>query len=511
MKPPGKLFLTLPIIKPILHFGPGFRLGLGLLIQIAGSALFLPDASAQWAGSMAATVATNTPEARAAALKLGVGRWIWTTNFTDKQTCRFWYAFNLPATNRVRSGVLRITADNLYRVYLDGRQIGEGANWKTLTDYDLVWLLTPGDHVLTVEGFNDGLEAGVLLGLNVEFVNGEKMQILSDSSWRVVPGHVRNWQRRVRPGNDWPAASEVGALGQRPWWLTPFSITTTPPLRPVELHFWQAGWFIVSVLAVCLVALGLSLYLMTQLVVRNRAQQMLERERVRIARDIHDDLGSRLTELLLLGEVSRREQLQDSHTLAQINQICDKARGLSHAMDEVVWAVNSRRDTLRDFVSYVCKHAQLYLQATPIRCRLDVEPEIPAVALDLPVRRNLFLAVKEALNNAAKHSEAGELFLRIHRRNQKLSVVVEDNGKGFDPATADAVRNGMTNMQERMNEVGGTCQVMSGLGSGCWVEFSVPMNFKRPTRWRPWLRARSQEDPEELKNSYPNPAARTSE
>jgi signal transduction histidine kinase len=189
--------------------------------------------------------------------------------------------------------------------------------------------------------------------------------------------------------------------------------------------------------------------------------------------------------------------------LDQINQICDKARGLSHAMDEVVWAVNSRRDTLRDFVSYVCKHAQQYLQATTIRCRLDVEPELPAVALALPVRRNLFLAVKEALNNAAKHSRAGELFLRIHRRQQKLAVVVEDNGKGFDPATADLLRNGITNMQERMNEIGGTCQVLSGLGSGCWVEFLVPLNFKRPPRWRPWSRTRMPEDPEALKNSYP--------
>ena len=455
---------------------------------------------------MPATIATNNPEAQAVALKLGVGRWIWTTNFTDKQTCRLWRAFNLPATNRVRQAILRITADNLYRVFLDGRQIGEGANWKALTDYDLVWLLNPGDHVLAVEGFNDGAEAGVLLGLNVEFVNGDKMQILSDSTWRIVAEPVRNWQKRVRPGPNWGAANEVGAIGQTPWsWWWPFAIVSLPPLRPVELHFWQAGWFIVGVLTVCLVALGLSLYLMAQLMVRNRAQQMLERERVRIARDIHDDLGSRLTELLLLGEVSRRDQSQDSQTLEQINQICDKARGLAQAMDEVVWAVNSRRDTLRDFVSYVCKHAQLYLQTTPIRCRLDVEPELPAVALELPVRRNLFLAVKEALNNAAKHSEAGELFLRIHRRNQKLSVVVEDNGKGFDPITADVARNGITNMQERMNEIGGTCQVLAGLGSGCLVEFSVPLNFKRPPRWRPWARSRSHEDPEALRNNYPAP------
>jgi glucose-6-phosphate-specific signal transduction histidine kinase len=152
-------------------------------------------------------------------------------------------------------------------------------------------------------------------------------------------------------------------------------------------------------------------------------------------------------------------------------------------LDEVVWAVNSRRDTLRDFVNYVCKYALIYLDPTPIRCRLDVEPEIPPDAFDLPVRRNLFLAVKEALNNAVKHSEAGELFLRIHRNNQKLVVVVEDNGRGFDPAQAGAERNGMTNMSQRMSEVGGECSVASQPGSGCLVEFTVPLARSRRLAW----------------------------
>src|ERR1017187_3017180 len=133
-------------------------------------------------------------------------------------------------------------------------------------------------------------------------------------------------------------------------------------------------------------------------------------------------------------------------------------------------SVNSRRDTLRDFAIYVCKYAQFFLNSAPIRCRLDVEPEIPPATFDLPVRRNLFLAVKEALNNAAKHSEASEVFLRLYRHNQKLTVVVEDNGRGFDPAQADAARNGMTNMTQRMGEIGGFFTVVSQPGSGCRVE-----------------------------------------
>ena len=200
--------------------------------------------------------------------------------------------------------------------------------------------------------------------------------------------------------------------------------------------------------------------------------------------------GRGLTKLVLLGEVVQSEFQGDSETRLQIAQLCEKARSLSHTMDEVVWAVNSRRDTLRDFATYMCKYAQSFLESSPIRCRLDVEQDIPAVAFDLPVRRNLFLAVKEAINNAAKHSEATELYLRIHRQGEGLKVVVEDNGKGFDPTLADPERNGLGNMAERMAEVGGSCRIWGEPGGGCRVEFELPAlrGQREPhwLRWGPW-------------------------
>jgi signal transduction histidine kinase len=107
---------------------------------------------------------------------------------------------------------------------------------------------------------------------------------------------------------------------------------------------------------------------------------------------------------------------------------------------------------------------------------------MPATPFDLPVRRNLFLAVKEALNNAAKHSAADELFLRIYRRGQKLSVAVEDNGRGFKPNATDGERNGMSNMVERMAEIGGTCELSTQPGGGCLIVFTVPLPSKKH-RW----------------------------
>jgi signal transduction histidine kinase len=246
-------------------------------------------------------------------------------------------------------------------------------------------------------------------------------------------------------------------------------------LRPVEQEFWQRGWFQAALLSVAVVAVLVCLRLMARLAVQSRAQAMLQRERARIARDIHDELGARLTELVLEGEVAQTELPAGSDARPKLAALCEKARALSGAMDEVVWVVNSGRDTLRDFATFACKHAQRFLDPTPIRCRLDVETDLPEGVFELPVRRNLLLAVKEALNNAAKYSGASELLLRIHRRGQTVLVVVEDNGVGFNQQLADATRNGLSNMAQRMREVGGQCRIASSAGTGCRVEFLVPL------------------------------------
>jgi signal transduction histidine kinase len=407
-----------------------------------------------------------------------LGQWIWETNTTDKQICRFWKSFEIPSDAKISTATVRITVDNGYTLYLDGREIGRGSDWRTVSEYDITRLLEPGHHVLAVDAFNDRLQAGLIFGLNIQLVNEERssIDVVSDQTWRVVPNTERGWINRRTPQPGWHPAIVVGSLGQLPWKPWPFGLSVEPPLGPILVHFWQTGWFQLTLVSVCTVAVLFCLWLMTQLTAQSQAQRFLQIERARIARDIHDDLGARLTHLVLLGEVAQSELPADSGARAQFGQICEKARELSQAMDEIVWAVNSRRDTLRDFSTYVCKYAKYFLDSTTIRCRLDVEPDIPAAPFDLPVRRNLLQAVKEALNNAAKHSGASEVFLRIYRHNQKITVVVEDNGRGFDPEQLDYARNGMINMSQRMSEIGGHFALVSQPGNGCRVEFTVPLN-----------------------------------
>ncbi len=408
----------------------------------------------------------------------GVGEWIWGSETHDKQTCRLWRAFDVPAGAKVSTARMRISVDNGYRLMLDGREVGTGSDWRSITEYDLGRMLSPGHHVVAVEGFNDNREAGMQFGMKVELADGKVIEFLSDSKWRVAPNGENGWENRLEAPSNWEWAQPVSALLPRPGYKqeripTMLLKVAVPP--PVQLRFWQGVWFQVVLWGVVAFALMFSLRLMARLAVQSKAQDLLHRERARIARDIHDELGARLTELALEGEVIQTELPAGSPVGSKLEALCEKARAVSGAMDEVVWVVNSRRDTLHDFATYACKYAQRFLDATSIRCRLDVDSNLPQVRLDLPVRRSLLLAVKEAINNAAKYSGATEIFLRIHRRGSALLVNVEDNGTGFDLELADPERNGLTNMNERMEEIGGRCRIVTSKGAGCKVEFQVPL------------------------------------
>ncbi|HZL80052.1 MAG TPA: ATP-binding protein, partial [Candidatus Limnocylindrales bacterium] len=415
-----------------------------------------------------------------------IGSWIWAAETADRQTVRFWTTFEIPRATRVTKARLRITGDNEYILFLDGQELGRDAEWRHLYEYDITALLKPGHHVLAVEGYNSSREAGMLLGLRIGLADGRVVGVKSDESWRIVPENVSGWQAKIEAAAAWTNATVVGKLGSG-YWGMPNMINLVPPLAPVIIPFWKTGWFQLTLLAVCVMVTLISFRLLAQVVLQKKEQQLLRRERARIARDIHDDLGTRVTQIVLQGEVALSEQPPGSQTHAQLDRISEEAREALGAMDEILWAINPRRDTLHEFATFVCAHAQTFLKATPIQCVLDVEPGMSTVAFDLPFRRSLLLAVKEAITNAAKHSQATELLLQIRRQGDGLTVVVQDNGKGFDLAQAGSERNGLDNMIQRMDEVGGTCIFTSQPGNGCRVEFYIPfIQMRRRSWWLDW-------------------------
>jgi signal transduction histidine kinase len=423
--------------------------------------------------------------------KYGVGAWIWAAETRDQQLCRFWRGFEIPEGTRVAKADLRVTADDSYNLFLDGRELGRGGGWQDVTEYDLTSLLDPGLHTLAIEGFNDFKEAGVLVGLHVELTDGKTIDIPSDQNWKLVPNTEDRWVKRTRARANWPQATVVKVFGVPPWGKK-FAIIKAPEIYPIVLQFWQTGWFQIMLLSLCAIVATMCLRLMGKLAMHSQAEQVVQRERARIARDIHDDLTAGLTQLVLLGEVAQSELPAGSEPRQHMSQVCEKARSLSRSMNEIIWAVNSQRDTSRDFVSYVCKYTETFLQPTAIRCRFDLEEDMPDTPCDLGVRRNLFLAVKEALHNAVRHSNATELVMRVRRQGAEVLVVVEDNGKGFDPVLADCAGNGLSNMMKRAAEAGGSFAIISQLGGGCRVEFIAPLAGRapRPYNWLGQLRKR---------------------
>jgi signal transduction histidine kinase len=413
----------------------------------------------------------------------GLGCWIWDKVTFNKQTVRLWHHFEVPKTNPVVRAELRIAADNAFKVWLDGQELGSGSDWRTLSIYHLEGNLTPGGHALAVEGFNDNDQAGVILGFRLETANGQDVEIRSDPTWRVVPNSESSWETALRPAENWTNASLAANFGRVPWWDIPASVLHIHGMLPKPTPVWQRREFQAGLFAGCGLFVMICLYLLIQLTSQSKAHHLVQAERDRIARDIHDDLGSKVTQLLLTGEVA---QIESTTTpAAPLLQMCDGARDILATIDEVVWIVNSQHDNLEDFAIYVCKYAQHFLQPTAIRCRFDVASELPAKTLSQLIRRNLFLALKEALNNAAKHSQATQLTLRIESLGSRLSVIVADNGHGFDSTQARQGRNGLMNMKLRLAEIGGVCEVATRPGEGCQITFRVPL--KSPSLFKSWF------------------------
>ncbi len=254
---------------------------------------------------------------------------------------------------------------------------------------------------------------------------------------------------------------------------------------------WQTWWFRAGSLVIGATGVGAGVLALGRRRVRRKLQQLerqraLERERARIARDIHDDLGASLTRITLLSQSARAELEGQPQAAADVDQIYSTARELTRAMDEIVWAVNPKHDTLDSVVTYLGRFAQSFLSSAGLRCRLDVPLNLPPWTITSESRHNLYLTLKEALNNVIKHASATEVRICLELRPEGFTLAIIDNGCGFDsagltPATnpAEPLRNasgnGLANMQKRMEEIGGRCEWQTAKGEGTRVILTLPV------------------------------------
>jgi signal transduction histidine kinase/ligand-binding sensor domain-containing protein len=251
---------------------------------------------------------------------------------------------------------------------------------------------------------------------------------------------------------------------------------------------WQTWWFKTTAALAAGALVGGSVFLAARRRMRRKLERLaraheLERERARIAQDIHDDLGASLTRIGMLSESAAGDWQHPQEAIASLKQIQTTTRELTRAMDEIVWAVNPRHDTLDSLTDYISRFAQDFLGTAQIRCRLALPLQIPDCSVRSEVRHNLFLAFKETLHNAVKHSGANEVRISLQLVPGGFMLAVADNGSGFGlehevagpERSRPAPGNGLGNIRSRLAQIQGRAEIHSALGEGTRVELFVPM------------------------------------
>ena len=270
----------------------------------------------------------------------------------------------------------------------------------------------------------------------------------------------------------------------------------------IPTPLWRTDWAVAtySFLAVLLIAgttrLAFNRRLRQRLVVLAQ-QQATERERIRIAKDMHDEIGSKLTKISYMSERAKGELQGQEPVARKLNSIASTSRDLLQSLDEIVWAVNPHNDTLEHLAAYLGHYATEYLQNTAVDCELHIPQGLPHHPLSAETRHNLFLAFEEALNNALKHGRPSRVRVDMQAGPAQFEIRVEDNGCGFDPdAIASAasnagplpgrrIGNGLRNLRQRLADTGGQCRVESRPGRGTTVILTVPLRAaKTPIKIR---------------------------
>jgi signal transduction histidine kinase len=244
--------------------------------------------------------------------------------------------------------------------------------------------------------------------------------------------------------------------------------------------FWQRTWFLsLLVLALMLVIVSAT-YSLTQQKAK-RKLQVLEKqiavnaERNRISADMHDEIGSGITQIALLSELIQSQHKETPELKKDIHVIATSARKLVQTMSEIIWALNPQNDTLENLLAYLREQSQQYFELLDVQFDIDFPEVIPDVKLTNAERRNLYLVAREALNNAMKHSGASIIQLKMELLEEAFCFTVTDDGSGIPAAKIRPGSNGMGNMKKRMMDINGSFK-WNGEGKGTLVTFCLPIH-----------------------------------
>ncbi len=269
---------------------------------------------------------------------------------------------------------------------------------------------------------------------------------------------------RVKGSNNDGVWNETGASIQ---------VIITPP-------FWATWWFRIAFFVVVLLTTGGTIrYVEIQKMKRKIEQlersQTIERERLRISQDMHDEVGANLTKIAIISELALKNAREADGMATQLRNISQTAREVVDSIGAIVWAINPKNDRLDNLAGYIREYASDYFEMTPINCRFDFPEELPDHPLSAEVRRNIFLTMKEAMNNVVKHSGATAVRIYLGLCGRHVEISIEDNGRGFVIDDVSRFGNGLINMRKRVETINGKFDIQSQPEGGTRILVSVPL------------------------------------
>jgi ligand-binding sensor domain-containing protein/signal transduction histidine kinase len=364
---------------------------------------------------------------------------------------------------------------SIEEMLVDRRPVGEAKSRKTAQPLGSIAPLDSGSGLLKIPPGHGELEFHYTA---LSLVEPDACRFRykldgADSEWVEAGPRRTAHYNNIYPGNHVfrvVACNEDGVWNER-------GATLEFVLQP---HLWQTWWCRGGAAVLVIVFVGGTVRYMTRKRLQRKLEILeqrnaLEKERGRIAKDIHDDLGSSLTRIMMLGERAEEGLAKHEEVGVHVGKIVTSARHTVQALDEIVWAVNPENDTLEGLVEYLSHYANEFFENSNVSCRLEIPVRLPHCSLPAEFRHALFLVVKEAFNNILKHAGATQVCVEVGVTGPALHVIIEDNGCGFNPKGLPAGRkgNGLGNMRKRIETLGG--QITFSNQTGTRIELTAPL------------------------------------
>jgi signal transduction histidine kinase len=383
----------------------------------------------------------------------------------------FYDNFQVNARYRLRSGKMVFGNTHDFVVFTPAKMVSVRTPPDvTITDFKLFNNYLPPDSILKLKQVQLDYTQN---SLTIEFaalsflqkdqiVYFYKLEGIDDEWFRTDRSLLANYTQ-LPPGDYVFRVWCENGDGVRSKRVTSLNIHISPP-------FWKTWWFM---LLIALLVVGL-IYLAHRL----RIRQLLEMEKVRrrIARDLHDDMGSTLSTINILSEMAKKKVTSDTDkTREYIDKISDNSTRMMEAMDDIVWSINPMNDSMQKVVARMREFATGVLEAKNIEYQIQVDEQVNELKLDMEARRDLFLLFKEAVNNLAKYSKTGWAEIEIRVAKSLLVMRIADTGIGFDPVENES-GNGLSNMRKRAESLRGKLNIHSELNKGTTITLEAPVN-----------------------------------